>query len=142
MIRTVNRILTFLEIALLIGAYVVNYFTPRKMGMFRFVGYKNVMWEQQYNIESLKNISFTVLIIMAVAVIVFTVVKLKSSKNYIIIRNVVVTVVLTLSFAFFVITNSTETYKAYYFISILTGFAVLFQILKNLLNVILIKSEK
>ena len=142
MIRTVNRILTFLEIALLIGAYVVNYFTPRKMGMFRFVGYKNVMWEQQYNIESLKNISFTVLIIMAVAVIVFTVVKLKSSKNYIIIRNIVVTVVLTLSFAFFVITNSTETYKAYYFISILTGFAVLFQILKNLLNVILIKSEK
>lgn len=45
--KVIYWIVSVLEVALLIGAGLVNYYTPRRMGMFRFVGYKNMMWEER-----------------------------------------------------------------------------------------------
>lgn len=68
--KVIYWIVNLLEIAFLVGAYLVNYFTPRKMGMARFVVYENMMIEQNYtNIQSIKMIAVGVVILLAIITI-------------------------------------------------------------------------
>ena len=43
-----------LEIAALAGAYIIHYFTRRKLGMVRYLNFKNMTWERDYPMGPLK----------------------------------------------------------------------------------------
>ena len=55
---------TILECLLLIGAYMVNYFTQSKMGMLRHVIHKNYVWEEKYPIANIINATIIAFIIL------------------------------------------------------------------------------
>lgn len=133
--KIIYWIVNVLEAALLIGAYLINYYTPRKMGMFRFVGYKNMMWEERYNLQAIKSIAMIVIIILAIVTIAMYFVKSRNVK----LSMIVVTVLLTVLYVGFSMFNTVDTYKAFYFISPIIGLAALLQILKTLISVLLNK---
>lgn len=135
--KVIYWIVNLLEIAFLVGAYLVNYFTPRKMGMARFVVYENMMIEQNYtNIQSIKMIAVGVVILLAIITILIYFV----NKN-VNITMIVVTIVITFIYTWFTVMNSKDTYTAFYLISPLIGCAALLQILKTLISILFTKQK-
>ena len=62
---------TILEILCLAGAWAVQYFTRRKMGMARYVVYKNRGWEARYPMELLANGAALLMAVLAAALLLY-----------------------------------------------------------------------
>ncbi|EEA85867.1 hypothetical protein [Peptacetobacter hiranonis] len=136
--KVIYWIVNLLEVAFLVGAYLVNYFTPRKMGMARFVMYKNMMIEEQYtNLESMKIMAVGVVIILAIITIVLYFARKKNVKT----SMIVITLIMTALYCGFTMLNSKDTYTAFYIISPLIGCAALLQIVKTLINILFAKQN-
>ena len=133
-------IAAILQIILLAGIYVVNYFTQKKMGMIRYVIYKNGVFEKSYPIEKLQYISIIVFIILMILVLGFYI-KRKSKLNKSVLNMNIVMIVLTSAYAGFTLLYSTEDFRAFYFMSLMLGVATLIQIIKTFLSVFLCKSK-
>lgn len=122
--------LTLLEIALLVGAYVLNYFTKKKMGMMRFVAFKNGKWESAFPLQLWKNISLIVLVVLALLVVIAVVKKWAKLSKIVKLMSVFM-IILTAFSLYFTMCNTTEIIRAYYFMSPLIALAALLQIIKT-----------
>ena len=58
-----------LEIAALAGAYIIHYFTRRKLGMVRYLNFKNMTWERDYPMGALKTGCVAVVAVLTVLVL-------------------------------------------------------------------------
>lgn len=66
--KKIGCILTaVIEIAALAGAYIIHYYTERKLGMIRYVNFKNMTWEREYPIEILKTSCVVVILTLTIA---------------------------------------------------------------------------
>lgn len=136
--KVIYWIVNLLEVAFLVGAYLVNYFTPRKMGMARYVMYKNMMIEEQYtNLQGMKMLAVGVVILLAIITITLYFTKRKNVK----ISMIIVTIIVTVLYCGFTMLNSKDTYTAFYLISPLIGCATLLQILKTLISILFTKKK-
>lgn len=134
--KVIYWIVNLLEIAFLVVAYLINYFTPRKMGMARFVMYKNMMIEEQYsNLQSMKSMAVGIIVLLTLITIVIYFIRKKNVK----ISMIVVTLLMPVLYCAFTMLNSKDTYTAFYLISPLIGCAVLLQILKTLISILFTK---
>ena len=129
---------TILECLLLIGAYMVNYFTQSKMGMLRHVIHKNYVWEEKYPIANIINTTIITFIILMLIVLILYM------KRRIILKNIVTIMVITmiifvLSFVGFMLMYSAEEIRAFYYMSFIFGIAVLIQIIKTFISVLVCK---
>lgn len=129
-----------LEIALLVGAYMVNYFTQTRMGMLRHVVHKNYVWEETYPIASIKYISIVVFFILMLIVVVLYF-KRKNCFGKIVTAMVITMVIVVFSFIGFVFVFSAEKLRAFYYISILLGVLTSVQIIKTFIGVICFKKN-
>lgn len=123
-------LITVLEIFLLIGAFIVNYFTKKKMGMARYVVFKNRNWEREYPLDLLKNISVAVLMILTLIVVVLAIKRWKKVSRLQLRMFIVMIVLAVLSFTF-ILSGTTQTIRAYYFISPMLAVTLFLQILKT-----------
>ena len=136
--KVIYWIVNLLEIAFLVGAYLVNYFTPRKMGMARFVMYKNMMIEEQYsNLQNMKIMAVGIIVLLTLITIVLYFIRKKNVK----ISMIVVMLLMTALYCGFTMLNSKDMYTAFYLISPLIGCAALLQILKTLISVLFTKNK-
>lgn len=119
-----------LEIAALAGAYIINYFTNKKMGMARWVIYKNQGWERDYPMDTLKMAVLAVVVILTILIFLLFLKKKKDAGKLVTAMNVVM-IVLTVVYVSYTLISSTETMRAYYFLSLLFGIAAAVQILKT-----------
>ena len=62
---------TILEILCLAGAWAIQYFTRRKMGMARYVVYKNRSWEARYPMELLANGAVLLMAVLTVMLLLY-----------------------------------------------------------------------
>ena len=122
-------IVTFVEILFLAGAYLVQYFTRKKMGMARYVIYKNQGWERTFPMEALKYTAVTALTALALLLVIVLVLRRKQREKPVIAIHFGM-IILTALYAAYTCFNSTETMRAYYFISLMLGAAALLQIIK------------
>ena len=129
-------LITVLEILLLVGAYVVHYFTKKKMGMARYVMYKNRGWEQAYPLALLKSISVAVLLVLLIIVLVLAV---RSGKRLRKVQWGMCIVMVLLSVLSFAVTlgSSIQSLRAYYFISPMLAGALLLQIGKTGIGILI-----
>ena len=130
---------TILECLLLIGAYMVNYFTQSKMGMLRHVIHKNYVWEEKYPIANIINTTTIAFIILMLIVLIIYM------KRRIILKNIVTIMVITmiifvLSFVGFMLMYSAEEIRAFYYMSFMLGLMTLIQIIKTFIGVIWYKN--
>ena len=134
-------ILTMLQVLLLVGTYVVNYFTRKRMGMLRCVIYKNINWEQSYPIEQLQYLAiiiFAVLMILVLAIYL----KRKSQLSKNILNMNIIMVILILIYSGFNLLYSTEDFRAFYFMSVMLAVVTFIQIVKIFFSIILFKNNK
>lgn len=123
-------LMVLLEAAALAGAYIINYFTNKKMGMARWVIYKNQGWERDYPMDTLKTAVMAVLILLTILVFLFFLKRKREAGKLLISMNVVM-ILLTLLYVSYTVISSRETMRAYYFLSLLFGIAAAVQILKT-----------
>ena len=123
-------LMVLLKAAALAGAYIINYFTNKKMGMARWVIYKNQGWERDYPMDTLKTAVMAVLILLTILVFLFFLKRKQEAGKLLISMNVVM-ILLTLLYVSYTVISSRETMRAYYFLSLLFGIAAAVQILKT-----------
>jgi len=130
-----------LEVLILAGSYILDYFTRKKMGMARYVSYKNHAWEEKYPIRNLTNTMVLLLLLLTVFVLFLFCIKRKKATKFMFVR-ISVMIVLTVIYAWFTITSSREIQRSYYFVSALYGLAAGIQIIRTGTGVIRIENKK
>lgn len=142
--KTAKKILyiftTVIEVLILIGAYMVNYFTHKKMGMLRHVIHKNYVWENTYPIATIQHISVIIMIVLMLLVLALYIKRKYMLKKIVTIMNVVM-VILVLFFIGFTFVYSAEEVRAFYYISVMLGVVTLIQIIKTFIGVMVCKHE-
>lgn len=121
--------LTLVELFLLLGGYLIQYFTKKKMGMVRYVIYKNQRWERDYPIESWKTSVLLLIVLLTVAVVIFYIIRRnKLTKMTSMVNGGMV--VMTVFYTVFTAMNSIKTLRAFYFISPILALVAIVQIIK------------
>lgn len=128
-------LVTIVEALMLVGAYLVNYFTHAKMGMLRHVVHKNYIWEQKYPIQTIKYGSILALVILMLIVLVMYFKKKYMLKKIVTIMSITM-VLFVIAFAIFVLMYSSEEIRAFYYMSAIFGAVTLIQIIKTFIGVI------
>jgi len=127
---------TILQVLFLITAYGIQIFSMKKMGMMRYVVYINHKWEAQFPIAALQYAAIGLLVLLSVIIILY--IKIKKG-NYIIGKKalpmLVMEVMITLAFVFFTLAYSTESYRSYYFTSMILAIIALIQDIKILIYI-------
>ena len=134
-------IFDLLTIAFLIGAYAIQYFTKKKLGMLRWVNYHNMQFQKNEVYGIVKYITVVVTIVLIV-VIIAGYKKKKEMLGKINLVMIVVMSVLGIVYLGIIVFKSIETLPAYYFLMPLLGAATLMQIVRNGIAVGITKNEK
>ena len=129
-----------LEIAALAGAYIIHYFTRRKLGMVRYLNFKNMTWERDCPMGPLKTGCVAVVAVLTVLVLLFFLKKRKETSRLVYAMNICM-IVLTALYAGYTLGSSTETMTDYYFISILFLLAAAVQVIKTAIAVLTAKGQ-
>ena len=120
-------VLNVLTVILMAGAYVLHYFSLRKLGMVRWLNFHSQNIE---NAIPLNVVKFTVLAIAVILIAVLAWRILKSpQRTGGAIANVVLAILVAAAYALVVFSISREVTKAYVFITIIVGVAALLQTL-------------
>lgn len=130
-----------LTIAFLIGAYVIQYFTKKKLGMLRWVNYHNMQFQKNAVYGILKYIT----VVVAIVLIVLIIAGYKKKKEMLGKLDLVMIVIMTILGIIYLgltVFKSIETLPAYYFLMPLFGAATLMQIIRNGIAVGTTKNEK
>lgn len=134
-------VLDILTIAFLVGGYVIQYFTKRKLGMMRWVIFKNSKWHEKMPLDVLKYAVAAVVFLLALLAIRGF---LKKRANMGLINTVMVFVMAALTVAYlgFTMFVSSDTVRAYYLIMPMIGAAALLQVIRNIAAVWTCRDEK
>lgn len=127
---------SILELALVVGAWAVNYFTNKKMGMMRYVVFKNTRWSQKYPIELLRFLTIAAVVVLTAILIILLWKKMKQTgyAGKILLTE---TAVLSAVYVGFNLIWSVQKLRAFYFISGMLALACFLEILKVLLLLLL-----
>lgn len=132
---------TFLQFIFIIGTFMVQHFSMKKMGMMRYVIYKNQALQSQYPIPKLQHTAIAILILLSVICLFLYFKNREKIIGKMAGTMLAFQVVLTFIFVFFTLRYSTSSYRAYYFISLLLALTSLIQSLKVIIYFNLKKSE-
>lgn len=119
-----------IEAAALAGAWAVHYFAQRKLGMIRYLNYKNQSWERDYPVEFLQNFSVAAVILLTAAVLFWTLRKRRQISGLTAWMNGGM-VLLSAGYAGYVFLNAGNVPADYYFVGLLLLAAAAVQILKT-----------
>lgn len=139
--KVLYSIATVFQIILMIGSFVFNFFTRRKMGMARWVIYMNQGWEKNYPVVQIKNISMALIVLLGIIGLGLFMknrekVKLKGKM-----MNVLM-VITTGFYLWFMLSHNRNDLRAYYFIGIMLFVLALLQAVKAIVTNLGAKNEK
>ena len=139
--KLVYILLDLLTVVFMIGAYAVQYFTRKKLGMLRWVNYQNMQIQKNAVYGILKYIT----VVVAIIFIVMIIAGYKKKKAMMRKLDLVMIVIMSLLGIFYLgitVLKSIEVLPAYYFLMPFVGAAVLMQIIRNGIAVGTKKNEK
>ena len=139
--KIVYILLDLLTVVFMIGAYAVQFFTRKKLGMLRWVNYQNMQIQKNAVYGILKYIT----VVVAIIFIVMIIAGYKKKKAMMRKLDLVMIVIMSLLGIFYLgitVLKSIEVLPAYYFLMPLVGAAVLMQIIRNGIAVGTKKNEK
>ncbi len=139
--KIIYTFLDLLTIAFLIGGFVFQYFTRKKLGMLRWVNYQNMQIQKNPVYDILKYITVAAAIVLIVLIIVGYR-KKKELLGKIDFVMIVIMQILGIIYLGITVLKSMEVLPAYYFLMPLIGAATLMQIIRNGIAVGIKKNEK
>lgn len=134
-------VLDLLAMAFLIGAYVIQYFTKRKLGMLRWVNYQQMKIQKTIPVELLKYAAVILVLMLAIVVVMGYMkkrVKLGKSDAVMTAMMIIIAVVY-LGFTLFV---NIESIRSYYLVLPMIGVASLILVARNSIAIWMCKDEK
>lgn len=129
------------ELALLIGAWLVNWFSEKKMGMMRYVVFKNTRWSQKYPLEQLRFLTIAVIVVLTVVILLLLRKKMKpagSAEKMLMTETAVLSVV----YVGFNLLWSVQKLRTFYFLSGMLALTCFLQISKAGLLLLLKKRKE
>lgn len=128
--KTVYITATIVELLLILGTWVVNYFSNKKMGMMRYVVFKNARWSQNYPLETLRLLTVAAIVILTIVILMlfWKRISSKSIGEKILAAELGVLSAVYAGFNFF---WSVQSIRAFYFISGMLALASVLQIFKT-----------
>lgn len=130
-------IAAMLQLILLIAAYGIQKLSMKKMGMMRYVVYINQQWEAKYPIAAIRNTTIAFLVILFVVILLYVFIK---KGNYITDKKAVsmllVNGIILSGFIFFTLSYSVQSYRSYYFTSLILAGIALIQEIKIIVSLI------
>ncbi|MDO5145391.1 MAG: hypothetical protein Q4D60_00090 [Eubacteriales bacterium] len=115
--------------AFLGGAWTLQYFSKRKLGMSRWVGYQTSKWKERLPLEALRLLVPLVLLLFLVIIIRHYWKKRKSYKK-IVHGTMVLAVGMSILCLGIILVNTPETMRAYYLVFPLLSAACILQMIK------------
>lgn len=132
--KTLYFISIAVELALLIGMYIFNSYTIKKLGMVRFVNFYNNKLEATCPINGLLVASVCLFTVIMISILFIFIKGKKVAKiTKIKLVSVIVSVIVTIGYGFFNFYYSIEELRAYYFICIMFEIALLIQQIRTIL---------
>lgn len=122
-------VVTLLQVGILAGTYILNYFTTKKLGLNRKINYMSSQWEKNYPIPQIKIIVLLVLTVLSVLAICYYL-KYKDSLQKKICLMLVVMGVLTVAVIVYILSCSIQKMRAYYIISMMLAAVAVLQQMK------------
>lgn len=130
-----------LELSALAGAYAIHYFTRKRMGMARWVVYKNQGWEREYPMELFRWAAVLIIVLLAGLAVRKLAARLKKGRKEkagwrawkgrpVLALEGGLTAALAGLYAVYTAVSSTKSMRDYYFLSLLFGIAAAVQIAK------------
>lgn len=130
-----------LELASLAGAYMIHYFAKRKLGMVRYLNFKNMNWEKAYPVDLIQKIS-VVIVCAAVLLLLYALFKKRKQAAKPAAAMSLVMIVLTVLYIVYTLAFSTQVMADYYFLCILFGLAAVLQIISTAVSVLTLKMRE
>lgn len=127
--------------ALLAGAYIVQYFAKRKLGMNRWIVFKISKVKEALPIEILRYVAAAAVLALAVLLVILYGRNRKAYRK-ILLPMVIVTIVLAAGYLGFTLYFSQERVRAYYLMLPLIGLANVVQLAKTFTAMKLCKVSK
>ncbi len=139
--RLLYILLDLLTAAFLIGAYVIQYFAKRKLGMLRWMNYQNMQFQKNASYGLLKYITvFAALVLILLIILGYKKKKEMMGKSDLLMM--VTMSILELVYLYVTLLLSVEKMVSYYLLMPLIGASVLMQIIRNAIAVGTTKNEK
>lgn len=128
-------LVTLLELASFAGAYIVSYFTRKRMGMARYVVYRNQNWRTVYPLAAITFAVIALAAALTVTVLALYIRKRKDTGRHIQAMTIM-TLILNIWYIGFTLGNSAETLRPYYFMSLLFAITAVLQSTKTCVAVL------
>lgn len=129
-VKVLYALTLLLQVALIAGAFILNFFATTRMGMKRWLNYKNKFWQNTLPIEELKIAVFVILCIATLILIIIAVKNIKSLSLLAKLSLLVLALGLAL-FAIFMFSNSVSSLRAYYYMLPFFSLSLLIQVVKG-----------
>ena len=139
--KIIYIIFTLLQILLGVGAYLVQDFSMKRMGMMRHVVVQNRQWELQFSINTIQG---SVILSFVIITLLIIFLELRKKQSILVKRSffrIGETIFLTVAIISFILLNTTESYRSYYFICFFLILILGLQYLKHLLYFIKLKKR-
>lgn len=131
-------LLDILAIGFLIGGYIIQYFAKRKLGMIRWLNFRNRKIEEELPVDMLKYAAVIIVVILTVFILVMYGRKWEKlcMADRILAGAMVILVVVYVGFT---VVASTSVTGSYYFTMPLMGAAALMLAVRNLIAIMTMK---
>lgn len=139
--RVLFVLLDLLAAACLIGGYIVQYFTKRKLGMMRWVTFKTSKIQEAMPVDILKYIAVIVVLLLAV-IIIRSFIRKRTDLGMTDVVMAAVMAILTLVYLGFTLFLTSEVIRSYYLVLPMIGAATLILVLRNSIAIWTCKNEK
>lgn len=139
--RVLFVLLDLLAAAFLIGGYIVQYFTKRKLGMMRWVTFKTSKIQEAMPVDILKYIVVIVVLLLAV-IVIRSFIRKRTDLGMTDVVMAVVMAILTLVYLGFTLLITSEVIRSYYLVLPMIGAATLILVLRNSITIWTCKNEK
>lgn len=131
-----NILMRILQSLALIAVFVLEYFSKRKMGVERYLAYKNMKFREGIFLDSnlkIYTILLTMLLIVAVVLLIFNLRKVKYNNVRF---NLVMVIIFSLCLILLVFFKEVITFKSYYFLIIGVFVMLCVEVLNTIIRVI------
>lgn len=122
-------IVTLLQVGLLAGTYILNYFTVQKLGINRKMNYMSSKWEKNYPLPQIKVSVILVLAGLSVLIICYYLKNKDVSRKKICLM-LVVMCILSVTGISYILLCSVQKMRAYYIISMMLAATAVLQQMK------------
>lgn len=129
-IKVLYSFVLLLQVALIAGAFILNFFATTRMGMKRWLNYKNKTWLNTLPIEELK---IAVFIILCVATLILIIISVKKIKSLSLIAKLSLLVLILglIAYTIFMFSNNVSSLRAYYYMLPFFSLSLLIQVVKG-----------